>query len=274
MGASLVRKLPAGWPPPPPSRASSVSTAQAQQTIPLPVIDVATSTRLGAGIAAGFGIAGSSTTVITAQEIERSPGQTLAGHAVARARHPGAQPVRHRSTVRRRTVDMRGFGAAGTSNTLVLVNGRRLNDIDMAGVDFSAIPKNSIERIEITRGNCGAVLYGDGAVGGVINIVTKNGRRAAAVGARAGGLRLVQLPRRQRRRRTRRAGRCGLASMPTRSAPTAIARTTSCARRMRSAISAGPTDARQRLSQPLRRQPASRPSGRPAGDRRGPRASS
>ncbi len=44
----------------------------------------------------------------------------------------------------------------------------------MAGVDFSAIPKNSIERIEITRGNSGAVLYGDGAVGGVINIVTKN----------------------------------------------------------------------------------------------------
>src|SRR4029079_1449583 len=60
------------------------------------------------------------------------------------------------------------------SNTLVLINGRRLNDIDIAGVDFSAIPKESIERIEITRGNSGAVLYGDGAVGGVINIVTKN----------------------------------------------------------------------------------------------------
>ena len=125
------------------------------------------------GIVTGTIITGASSTVITAQEIERSPGQTLQDLL---AREPGVQMrnlfgmVNGAST----SVDMRGFGAAGTSNTLVLVNGRRLNDIDMAGVDFSAIPKNSIERIEITRGNSGAVLYGDGAVGGVINIVTKN----------------------------------------------------------------------------------------------------
>jgi len=125
------------------------------------------------GIVTGTIITGASSTVITAQEIERSPGTTLQD---VLAREPGIQVrnlfgmVNGAST----TVDMRGFGAAGTSNTLVLVNGRRLNDIDMAGVDFSAIPKNSIERIEITRGNSGAVLYGDGAVGGVINIVTKN----------------------------------------------------------------------------------------------------
>src|SRR5262249_48706533 len=42
------------------------------------------------------------------------------------------------------------------------------------GFDFSSIPINSIERIEITRGNSGTVLYGDGAIGGVINIVTKS----------------------------------------------------------------------------------------------------
>ena len=45
----------------------------------------------------------------------------------------------------------------------------------MSQVDLSTIPLNSIERIEITRGNSGAVLYGDNAVGGVINIVTKTG---------------------------------------------------------------------------------------------------
>ena len=31
-------------------------------------------------------------------------------------------------------MDLRGFGATGQSNTLVLINGRRLNDIDMAAV--------------------------------------------------------------------------------------------------------------------------------------------
>jgi iron complex outermembrane recepter protein len=123
------------------------------------------------GIATGTIITGASSTVITAREIERSPGQTLQDIL---AREPGVQVRSLFGGGASSTVDMRGFGAAGTSNTLVLLNGRRLNDIDQAGVDFNAIPKHSIERIEITRGNSGAVLYGDGAVGGVINIVTKN----------------------------------------------------------------------------------------------------
>ena len=48
------------------------------------------------------------------------------------------------------SVDVRGFGAFATANTLVLINGRRLNDLDLAGVDLSTIPRDSIERIEIT----------------------------------------------------------------------------------------------------------------------------
>ena len=70
---------------------------------------------------------------------------------------------------------MRGFGVTSPSNVLVLVDGRRFNNSDLTGFDFSLIPRNSIEQIEITRGNSGGVLYGDGAIGGVINIVTKNG---------------------------------------------------------------------------------------------------
>ncbi|HEX6004969.1 MAG TPA: TonB-dependent receptor, partial [Burkholderiales bacterium] len=70
-------------------------------------------------------------------------------------------------------VDLRGFGATGGQNTLILVDGRRIGDIDLSGVQWSAIPLNAIERIEIVRGG-GSVLYGDGATGGVINIITRS----------------------------------------------------------------------------------------------------
>jgi iron complex outermembrane recepter protein len=120
------------------------------------------------------GIVGASSTVITADQIAHSPSQTLS-EIIAQV--PGVQLTSLFGGVNgaKTSVDIRGFGAFATANTLVLVNGRRLNDIDMAGVDLSTIPVQSIERIEITRGNSGAVLYGDNAVGGVINIVLKNG---------------------------------------------------------------------------------------------------
>ena len=54
----------------------------------------------------------------------------------------------------------------------MLVDGRRVNQIDLSGVDWTQIPLDQIERIEIVRGS-GSVLYGDNAVGGVINIITK-----------------------------------------------------------------------------------------------------
>lgn len=73
-------------------------------------------------------------------------------------------------------IDLRGFGDTGMSNTLILLDGQRLNPIDMGGIDWSAIPLSNIERIEVMRGS-GTVLYGDRATGGVINIIT--GRTAA-----------------------------------------------------------------------------------------------
>jgi iron complex outermembrane receptor protein len=62
------------------------------------------------------------------------------------------------------------------------VNGRRYQDFDLQGFDFSSIPLNSVDHIEVTRGNSGTVLYGDGAIGGVINIVTKKGGQAPFFG--------------------------------------------------------------------------------------------
>jgi iron complex outermembrane receptor protein len=129
------------------------------------------------------GIVGAATSVITAEDIARSPAYTVQEII---AQTPGVQLTNLYGGVNgaKTSVDLRGFGAFATSNTLLLINGRRVNDIDMQGVDFSTIPRDSIERIEITRGNSGAVLYGDNAVGGVINIVLKNGVGGAPVAIR------------------------------------------------------------------------------------------
>ena len=132
------------------------------------------------------GIVGASTSVITAEDIAHSPAQSIQEII---AQTPGVQLTSLFGGVNGvgTTVDLRGFGAFATANSLVLINGRRLNDIDMAGVDLSTLPRDSIERIEITRGNSGAVLYGDNAVGGVINIVTKTGIGGPPVAIRAEG---------------------------------------------------------------------------------------
>lgn len=130
------------------------------------------------------GIVGASSTVITAEDIAHSPAQTIQEII---AQTPGVQLSTLYGGINgaETTVDLRGFGAFASSNTLVLVNGRRLNDLDLQGVDLSTIPRDSIERIEITRGNSGAVLYGDNAVGGVINIVTRTGIGGPPVSMRA-----------------------------------------------------------------------------------------
>ena len=83
-------------------------------------------------------------------------------------------------------VDIRGFGETGPLNTLVLVDGRRVNEIDLSGVDWSQIPLDQVERIEIVRG-AGSVLYGDNAVGGVINIITKKPEKPFSAKAEVAG---------------------------------------------------------------------------------------
>ena len=74
------------------------------------------------------------------------------------------------------TVDMGGFGPTASSNTLILIDGIRINPIDSSSVDWGSIPIDSVERIEIVQGGAG-VQYGNGAVGGVINIITNGGKK-------------------------------------------------------------------------------------------------
>jgi iron complex outermembrane receptor protein len=107
-------------------------------------------------------------TVITAENIRNSTAATV---PELLRQYPGIQ-VRDNSGSPNQQVDMRGFGITGDQNTLVLLDGQRISESELATVNWAAIPLSAIERIEIMRGS-GAVLYGGGATGGTINIVTK-----------------------------------------------------------------------------------------------------
>jgi iron complex outermembrane receptor protein len=108
-------------------------------------------------------------TVIAREEIERSYGQTTVDLL---RKEVGVIVNDLRGTGKNVFMDIRGFGEIGPLNVLVLVDGRRVNEIDLSGVDWSQIPLEQIERIEILRGP-GSVAYGDNAAAGVINIITK-----------------------------------------------------------------------------------------------------
>lgn len=73
----------------------------------------------------------------------------------------------------RQMISIRGLDS---KYTMILVNGRKLSSSSaiFRGNDFdlAAIPKESIERIEVIRGPMSA-LYGSEALGGVINVITK-----------------------------------------------------------------------------------------------------
>lgn len=73
------------------------------------------------------------------------------------------------------TVDLRGFNSQPVSATSVFVDGVRVNEPDFNTINFDLIPIDDIERIEILPGT--ATVFGRNALGGVINITTKRGRR-------------------------------------------------------------------------------------------------
>lgn len=69
--------------------------------------------------------------------------------------------------------DLRGQGDTAKSNVLVLLDGIPLNSIDLSGYKTNQIDISQVDRIEVVPSG-GSVLYGDGAVGGIINIITKS----------------------------------------------------------------------------------------------------
>lgn len=85
-------------------------------------------------------------------------------------------------------IDLRAYGNYGGASqeihirgmsgdaTQVFVNGVNVNSPSLGVADVAKIPLNSIERIEVVKGS-GSLLYGSGAMGGTINIITKRPKR-------------------------------------------------------------------------------------------------
>ena len=107
-------------------------------------------------------------TVISQTEISRA-GQSSVAEILAR--QPGLEFYNNGGPQTGTGVSIRG---AGFNHTLVLINGMRINSSIIGGTNWNAINPASIERIEIIRGAASS-LYGSDAIGGVINIITKQG---------------------------------------------------------------------------------------------------
>ena len=121
---------------------------------------------------------------LTRQQIAMTGASTLtdALHATA-----GLQLHDASGTGSQASIGMRGFGANASSNSLVLINGIPLTNPDLMPPDINTLPLEDINRIEIISGS-ESVLYGDQAVGGLINIITddindKNLRLQCGVGS-------------------------------------------------------------------------------------------
>ena len=117
-------------------------------------------------------------TVLTRAEIERSGAASLlellqqqAGVTVLDSRGMGLGADSG--------VGLRGLSNGSRSNVLVLVNGIRKNRITGDEVHWQGMPLSQIERVEILRGG-GGTIYGEGALAGVINIVTRSGGQRSA----------------------------------------------------------------------------------------------
>jgi len=110
-------------------------------------------------------------TVITAKELRRSGASTIQ-EAIARTPGVTFSDQQGFGLASDGTLNLRGVVNSSRTNALVLVDGIRQNRITGDEVHWQSIPVDQVERIEILRGSSG-LIYGEGALAGVINIVTK-----------------------------------------------------------------------------------------------------
>ncbi len=127
-----------------------------------------------------------STTVITAEEMKQK-GAYNVRDAIKNA--VSIDVSRNGTSMVGNNVSIRGMG---TTETLILVDGRRIAGEDSASTmnayELDRLNVNNIERVEILR-ESGSAIWGSDATGGVINIITKKDQPAGGyAGVRTGSL--------------------------------------------------------------------------------------
>jgi len=75
-------------------------------------------------------------------------------------------------------VSLRGLGASGASRALVLVDGIPINDPFGGWIYWARVPQVSLDEVQIVPGGVSA-LYGNDALGGVINLETRSAIQTA-----------------------------------------------------------------------------------------------
>jgi iron complex outermembrane receptor protein len=143
-----------------PGRATEVIVRLAPSAVEMPGVVVTATKR-----AQGFEEAPVSVSVLGGAEIAARNATTL-DEVLGVA--PGVHLVGGQVNVRGSSGYSRGTG----SRVLVLVDGFPALSADVADVKWDAIPVAQVDRVEVVKG-AGSALYGTGALGGVINVLTK-----------------------------------------------------------------------------------------------------
>ena len=110
-----------------------------------------------------------SAVVLTGEEILAS-GATDANEAIRRL--VGIPSHTDLRGGRNFSLDLMGYGATADQNVVVIVDGVRISENELASARLSAISPEMIESIEIIRGGS-SVQWGEGASAGLINVVLK-----------------------------------------------------------------------------------------------------
>ena len=113
-----------------------------------------------------FGEPSTSVAQVSEQEIARRAVNTV-DEAVDKA--AGVQILNGQINIRGSTGYVQGLN----SRVLLLVDGVPMNQGDRGGINWDLLPSDQIERVDILKG-AGSSLYGSAALGGVVNLTTRD----------------------------------------------------------------------------------------------------